>query len=239
VSRIPDRKQAPATDTASPPVAREWFSDPSGLGNGSIVIADPEWDEAFRSVCHPSWQWAECQARQWAAEVGLVVGEAERRRHTITVLPLLDVVERAQPGEAALEVLREATADTIVWTNDLASAGRELREGHENLVSVLAREHRGDRDEAAAIGRAMISRRMDDFDAAATAVLAAGPGQAGLRPRVQAIRAFRDGALSWQGETHRNRTGENGPARPASGGATTATAPVAGMGTGPSRAVPG
>jgi hypothetical protein len=39
----------------------------------------------------------------------------------------------------------------------------------------------------------MISRRMDDFDAATTAVLAAGPGQAGLRPRVQAIRAFRTG----------------------------------------------
>jgi hypothetical protein len=131
VSRIPDRKQAPATDTASPPVAREWFSDPSGLGNGSIVIADPEWDEAFRSVCHPSWQWAECQARQWAAEVGLVVGEAERRRHTITVLPLLDVVERAQPGEAALEVLREATptrsSGPTIWRVRAGSCARVTR----------------------------------------------------------------------------------------------------------------
>ncbi|MBV9314927.1 MAG: hypothetical protein JO100_14620 [Pseudonocardia sp.] len=43
------------------------------------MIADHEKDEAVRPVCNPSWNGAERHARQWAADVGLAVGEARQR----------------------------------------------------------------------------------------------------------------------------------------------------------------
>ncbi|WAS90983.1 terpene synthase family protein [Nannocystis punicea] len=130
----------------------------------------------------------------------------ELRRHTITAMPVLDLIERTLPAEAdALDELRWMVVDAIAWTNDLASAERELAEGADNLVGVVAREHRCDRHEAAAIVRAMLDERMDDFDDAAAALTTAGPWQAGLGPRLALLRAARDGSLAWQGETHRNR----------------------------------
>ncbi|HEU4533891.1 MAG TPA: hypothetical protein VFS00_07220 [Polyangiaceae bacterium] len=114
----------------------------------------------------------------------------ELRRHTITAMPVLDLIERALPAEAdALDELRWLAVDAIAWTNDLASADRELAEGADNLVGVLARERRCDRHEAAAIARAMLDERMHDFDAAAAALTAAGPWQAELGPRVALLRA--------------------------------------------------
>lgn len=125
------------------------------------------------------------------------------RRHTITVLPMLDIVERTWSGEhEGLEALREAVADTIAWTNDLTTADQELRDGQDNLLSILARERGLSRQETAAAVRDMLSRRMDDFDTAASALLTRSPG---LRSRVEILRTFRDGALTWSAETHRNR----------------------------------
>ncbi|WP_053722136.1 terpene synthase family protein [Saccharothrix sp. NRRL B-16348] len=118
------------------------------------------------------------------------------RRHTITALPTIAVVERALPEHTALDDLRDITADIIAWANDIASAKRELAEGTENLVGVLAREHGCDLPEAAAKARAMLARRMDDFDAAT-----------GDPDRIALLRHVRDSALAWQGETHRNAPG--------------------------------
>ncbi|GAA4872741.1 terpene synthase family protein [Saccharopolyspora cebuensis] len=118
------------------------------------------------------------------------------RRHTITALPTIALVERALPEDAALDELRDSTADIIAWANDIGSAKRELAEGTENLVGVLAREHGCDLPEAAAKARSMLAARMDDFDAVA-----------GDAERIAVLRRTRDGALAWQGETHRNAPG--------------------------------
>ncbi|MFF8670294.1 FAD-binding protein [Streptomyces sp. NPDC015242] len=118
------------------------------------------------------------------------------RRRTITVLPVLAVVERSFPAEDRLDGLREAAADIVAWTNDLRSAPREQEEGAENLVGVLARHHRCSRSRAAAHARAMLDERMDDFDRATL------HGE-----RAAVIRRVRDGSLAWQRETHRNPAG--------------------------------
>ncbi|MEU7482074.1 terpene synthase family protein [Lentzea sp. NPDC042327] len=118
------------------------------------------------------------------------------RRRTITVLPVLAVIERALPEARQLDGLRNATADIIAWTNDLRSARRELEEGTDNLITVLARHHRCSLAEAAAKARTMLAGRMDDFE----------QGGAG-GDRAELIRRARDGSLAWQRETRRNTTG--------------------------------
>ncbi|MFJ5280943.1 FAD-binding protein [Streptomyces parvulus] len=118
------------------------------------------------------------------------------RRRTITVLPVLAVVERGLPAADRLDGLREAAADIVAWTNDLRSAPRELEEGTENLVGVLARHHGCSPSRAASTARGMLARRMDDFDRAAHG------------DRAAPIRQVRDGSLAWQRETHRNPPGK-------------------------------
>jgi hypothetical protein len=143
------------------------------------------------------------------------------RRQTITVLPMLDLVERHLPIESdALDGLRTIVADTIGLVNDLASAQRDLDDDTENVVSVVARENGCDVHEAAAIVRTMLLERMEDFDVAAAALTASGPWQGGLEPRIARIRDVRDGSVNWQGETHRNK--------PASGGDRDDTLPLSG-----------
>ncbi|MFJ8140915.1 FAD-binding protein [Streptomyces sp. NPDC096013] len=117
------------------------------------------------------------------------------RRRTITVLPLLAVMERALPVAGELAGLREAAADIIAWTNDLRSAPREFEEGADNLVGVLARHNRCSRSRAASLARIMLAERMGDFDRAAHG------------DRAALIRRVRDGSLAWQRETHRNPAG--------------------------------
>jgi Terpene synthase family 2, C-terminal metal binding len=142
-------------------------------------------------------------------------GYVALRRETITVLPMLAVLERARSIEPALDALREIVADIVGWTNDLASAARERAEGSDelNLVSVLQRERPCDAVEAAAVAREMLGERMDAFDEAVRQVLAVERGQAGMGERIAAIRTFRDGALAWQGETGRNSSAVDGSQR--------------------------
>ncbi|WP_371792802.1 terpene synthase family protein [Streptomyces sp. NBC_01471] len=82
------------------------------------------------------------------------------RRRTITVLPMLDLLERGFTAqEPALAPSRDATADIAGWTNDLNPAARETSDGHESLVPVLAREHRISHHEAAAVAKAPGNRQ--------------------------------------------------------------------------------
>ncbi|MBB6422014.1 terpene synthase family protein [Streptomyces sp. AK010] len=70
------------------------------------------------------------------------------RRRTITLLPLLDVLERTGNAplvecpqvSARLGELRQALADVAGWANDLASAADDAAAGQDNLVTVLARQ---------------------------------------------------------------------------------------------------
>ncbi|MFJ2624825.1 FAD-binding protein [Streptomyces sp. NPDC087532] len=189
------------------------------LWNRSTPATSPQWARRFaaryRDFADATCEESLLRTRRTPLALSRYV---EMRRHTITVLPMLALVERGLSGEESdLESLREATADLVAWTNDLASAERESAEGTDNLVSILARERRCAHHEAAAIARTMISERMDAFDAAAATALAQGPHSAGLSVRVDRIRSFLDGALAWQGETRRNDPEAAGPdaARPA------------------------
>ncbi|OQR63551.1 hypothetical protein B6E66_13330, partial [Streptomyces maremycinicus] len=160
------------------------------------IAARPGWRHRFLAL-YEDFADATCieaRLRARGEQLGLDDYLALRRR-TITVLPVLAVVERALPVAGELEGLREAAADIVAWTNDLRSAPRELEEGTENLVAVLARHHGCSRLEAAALARRMLAERMDDFDLGAHGARAAQ------------IRQVRDGSLAWQRETHRNPAG--------------------------------
>jgi hypothetical protein len=140
----------------------------------------------------------------------------ELRRHTITVLPVLELVERFLPADGGLlDGLRDIVADTIAWVNDLASAPRELARGQENLVSVLMRERGVDQIEAMTMTRAMISERIDDFDSAAASLAVSATHHPGLAGRVERLRECRDGAIAWQRETQRNQPDQAYAAAPA------------------------
>ncbi|MGW5135663.1 terpene synthase family protein [Streptomyces sp. NPDC004135] len=161
------------------------------------VAARPGWQQRFVALYRDfaDATVTEMRLRASGEQQGLEEYLALRRR-TITVLPVLAVVERSLPVADGLDGLREAAADIVAWTNDLRSAAREEDEGTENLVGVLARHHGCSRSRAAAHARVMLAERMDDFDQAAV------HGE-----RAAVIRRVRDGSLAWQRETHRNPAG--------------------------------
>jgi hypothetical protein len=166
------------------------------LWDRTRIAARPGWRQRFLAL-YRDFAGATCtelRLRACGERLGLDDYVALRRR-TITVLPVLAVVERSLPAAGELDQLRDTAADIIAWTNDLRSAPREEDEGAENLVGVLARHHRCSRSQAAARARAMLAERMDDFDRAAHG------------DRSTPVRHVRDGSLAWQRETHRNTAG--------------------------------
>ncbi|MEU9636687.1 FAD-binding protein [Streptomyces tendae] len=178
---------------ASAPPAVHALAD---LWERTRIAARPGWRQRFHTL-YRDFADATCtemSLRASGERLGLDDYLALRRR-TITVLPVLAVVERALPAAAELDGLRDAAADLVAWTNDLRSAPRELDEGTENVVGVLARHHGCGRAEAAALARDMLAARMDDFDRDA------------VGDRAAPIRQVRDGSLAWQRETHRNPAG--------------------------------
>ena len=102
------------------------------------------------------------------------------RRRTITVLPMLDVLERTghapmvedPPVHARVRDARRAVADIVAWANDLASQPDDTEAGQENLVTVLARHHRC----STAVARARAVTMIDD-------------GCAGFRRNAAALRS--------------------------------------------------
>jgi FAD/FMN-containing dehydrogenase len=181
-------------DRAGPPVpAVRALTD---LWARTKVSARPGWCDRFLALYRDFAEATCTETRLRAAGERLGLDDyLALRRRTITVLPVLAVVERDLPEAGALDGLRDTAADIIAWTNDLRSARRETEEGTDNLVDVLARHHRCGPAEAAARARTMLAGRMDDFDLAADG------------ERAEPIRQVRDGSLAWQRETHRNTAG--------------------------------
>ncbi|MFF7801112.1 terpene synthase family protein [Streptomyces olivaceus] len=147
------------------------------------------------------------------------------RRRTITLLPLLDVLERTgrapwvECGQvsARLGELREALADVAGWANDLASAADDAAAGQDNLVTVLARQDRCSPAAARARAAALIAERRRDFSTAATA-LRTGRGvpperQADVSRYVDLTQTFMAATLHWLARTGRF-TPEPGPPAP-------------------------
>ncbi|WP_405965710.1 terpene synthase family protein [Streptomyces sp. NBC_00723] len=100
------------------------------------------------------------------------------RRRTITLLPLLDVLERTGNASlvecpqtsARLCELRWALADIAGRTNDLASTADDAAAGQDNLMTVLARQDGCSLAVARARAAAMITERRSDFRTAAAAL---------------------------------------------------------------------
>ncbi|WP_329075030.1 terpene synthase family protein [Streptomyces niveus] len=100
------------------------------------------------------------------------------RRRTITLLPLLDVLERTgdapmveceQVGDRLGE-LRRALADVAGWVNDLASAADDAAAGQDNLVTALAWQEKCCLAEARQRATAMIAERRSTFHTIAAAL---------------------------------------------------------------------
>ncbi|MGI5365140.1 terpene synthase family protein [Streptomyces iakyrus] len=147
------------------------------------------------------------------------------RRRTITLLPLLDVLERTghapwvECGQvsARLGELRRALADVAGWANDLASVADDAAAGQDNLVTVLARQDGCSLTTARARAAALIADRRRDFTTAATA-LHTGHGvpperQADVRRYVDLTQTFMTATLRWLTRTGRF-TPEPGPPAP-------------------------
>ncbi|KOV85943.1 hypothetical protein ADL01_07860 [Streptomyces sp. NRRL WC-3618] len=148
------------------------------------------------------------------------------RRRTITLLPLLDVLERTGNAplvecsqvSARLGELRQALADVAGWANDLASAADDAVIGQDNLVTVLARQDGCSLIVARARAAAMTAERRSDFRAIATA-LRAGRGvpperQGDVCRYVDLTQTFMAATLHWLAGTGRFTSDAGTPSPP-------------------------
>ncbi|MEU9178400.1 terpene synthase family protein [Streptomyces sp. NPDC048550] len=153
----------------------------------------------------------------------------ELRRRTITLLPMLNVLERtghavlveAPQVTTLLRDLRWAVADVAGWANDLASQADDAAVGQDNLVAVVTREYGYSTAAALARVAAMIEQRRVDFAATAGALRAA-PGlpqdrRTELRRYVKLVETFMAATLHWLACTGRFATGPetSAPLQPA------------------------
>ncbi|MEJ8645369.1 terpene synthase family protein [Streptomyces sp. MS1.HAVA.3] len=148
----------------------------------------------------------------------------ELRRRTITLLPMLDVLERT--GHAALvedprvdtrlEDLRWAVADVAGWANDLASVADDEVAGQDNLVGVLARQDGCSTAEARQRAAAMIEDRRAGFRATAAALRAESrlpqDRLEELRRYVDLVERFMSATLHWLAITGRFTARAGAPA---------------------------
>ncbi|MFZ3494787.1 terpene synthase family protein [Streptomyces sp. 5.8] len=165
----------------------------------------PQWRERF-AAAYAAFAEATCEEARWR-DSGFAPNldqYVRLRRRTITVEPLLLVVERFLPAYPQADALRDICADVIAWTNDLADAAAE-QAGQVGLVDVLARERGCDRGEAAAVARLMIEDRLDAFDTTVTQLAVDHPHAEDTDGRVELLRTFFYGAVTWQHESQRYR----------------------------------
>ncbi|GAQ72981.1 putative FAD-linked oxidoreductase YvdP [Streptomyces turgidiscabies] len=175
------------------------------LWERTCVGTEPGWRARF-AACYASFADATVQEARWG-ETGHTPSREEYvrlRRRTITVSPLLLVAERLAGAWPSTEVLHEVCADVVAWTNDLMDAGSR-RAGEVTLVETLVQERNADRGEAAAIVRAMIEERLEDFETAAGQLTARHAQVEDVRSRAGRVRTFMYGAVAWQYESGRYR----------------------------------
>jgi hypothetical protein len=119
------------------------------------------------------------------------------RRRTITLLPMLDVLEytahaplaEAPQVHTRVRDLRWAVADIAGWVNDVASQADDAAAGQDNLVAVVAREYACSTARAAERVAAMIRERRSGVATTAD-TLRAGSGLS--RERREEVRRYAD-----------------------------------------------
>ena len=139
----------------------------------------------------------------------------ELRRRTITLLPMLDVLERTGHAhlvespqvDAQLRDLRWAVADVVGWANDLASQTDDEAVGQDNLVALLSRQDCCPATAARVRVATMIKERRAAFHATAAALRTAlGLPQdqlEDLRRYVDLVERFMAATLHWLANTGR------------------------------------
>ncbi|WP_327255828.1 terpene synthase family protein [Streptomyces sp. NBC_01244] len=162
----------------------------------------------------------EVALRQVGAAALSVAGYVRLRRRTITLVPMLTVLERTghalmvEDPRVDLRVrdLRWALADIAGWANDLASGADDELAGQDNLVAVIARESCCSAAVARVRARAMIDQRRRDFASLAQALrttpLPADRGKE-LRRYVALVEQFMSATLHWLSTTGRFASGTN------------------------------
>ncbi len=139
----------------------------------------------------------------------------ELRRRTITLLPMLDILECTGHAplvedvsvDARLTELRWAVADVAGWANDLASAADDEAAGQDNLVSILARQDGCSTAAARRRAAAMIEERRTGFRTTAAALRAERrlpqDRSEKLRRYVDLVERFMAATLHWLAVTER------------------------------------
>ncbi|MDH6709226.1 hypothetical protein P3T27_005972 [Kitasatospora sp. MAA19] len=150
----------------------------------------------------------------------------ELRGRTITVLPMLDVLECVGHARLVEEPrvddqvrdLRRAVADVTGWANDLASAADDEAAGQDNLVVLLAREEGCSTAEARERVAAMIEERRVGFGATAASLRATPVLPADrlhdLRRYVDLVETFMASTLHWLAVTGRFTPDPQAPVHP-------------------------
>ncbi|MDH6122328.1 terpene synthase family protein [Kitasatospora sp. GAS204B] len=147
----------------------------------------------------------------------------ELRRRTITLLPMLNVLERTGHAhlvedprvDTDLRDLRRALADIAGWANDLASHEQDSAASQHNLVSLIARRDNCPTAEAQMRVAAMIDQRRADFHATATALRTTSDLPTHtlreLHAYVDLVETFMAATLHWLASTGRFATDPEPP----------------------------
>jgi hypothetical protein len=145
------------------------------------------------------------------------------RREGGAILPCLDVAEFAVSRYLddnlywlpAYQAAREAAADIICWTDDLATVAKEHARGDvHNLVIVLAEHHGLTWAQATTQASGLLHRRIADYLATEQAILQSQPPQA-IDTNLRSLRHWMRGHLDWGVETSRYREVSRAPGNPA------------------------
>jgi hypothetical protein len=213
-----------ALDASSPDAAGPLPAAMADVGARIRPAAPPDWWQRFtwhlREYLHACLREAANRAR------GHTPTPAEYprgRREGGAILPCLDLAEYAtscylddhlywQPG---YQTAREAAADIICWTDDLATVAKEHARGDvHNLVIVLAEYHDLTWAQATAQARDQLERRIADYLTAEQALLQSGPPQA-LETNLRGLRQWMRGHLDWGVETARYKEISHASGNPA------------------------
>ncbi|MER7768671.1 terpene synthase family protein [Kitasatospora sp. NPDC096140] len=203
-------------DTGMPNAASPQAVVLAGLWERTATGMSARWRERFTADYADFLDACEQEVALRRAGIRLpLAGYLELRRRTITLLPMLDVLERTGHAplvedprvDAPLQDLRRAVADIAGWANDLASVADDQAVGQENLVTLLARRDDCSTDAARLRAAAMIEERRVSL-AVTAAALRAEIGlpqdrREELRRYVDLVETFMAATLHWLAVTGR------------------------------------
>ncbi|MBB4678390.1 terpene synthase family protein [Crossiella cryophila] len=151
-------------------------------------------------------------ANRAAGRVPVLDAYLPHRRWAGSMLATLDLTELAtgdlltdqEWADPDYQQAMTAAADIVCWTDDVVAVDKEVARGDvHNLVIVLSTRHGIPWAEATRLAGDMLDRRVAEFLAAETRLLAADPAR--WSRNLHGLRAWMRGHLDWGAETARYR----------------------------------